>query len=554
MSKRHLLVGIAGILSLLVLLAVVKVEPFELLRLGFYSLNSIFRMLVAFILALLFAVTFGYFAATEKWGEKILIPIFDILQSVPTLGFFPAVIVLFISVFQGDRIGVELAAIFLIFSSMVWNMIFAVYESIKSMPREVLFAVEASGLNDWMKFRTLYLPTAIPALVYNSILSWANGWYFLIASEIISLGNSTYRLPGLGAFLVDSAAKSDFAALFLTLIFLAWIIFLMNSLLWKPLSLWSARFKHETFTEKTLERETIWDKLITVFPFLSKYLNFIGRKVFTLLKRIDSALNFMHVYLTRKSKKRKVFSRFVYYFIIFALFIAGAIFTYALYKSLSPIPSGVEKIPLALFFSFTRILVAFIISCIWTVPVAIYLASNKKAEKLLLPLFELTASIPATAFFPAIVAFIVGLTNNFEPAAIILLVTGMQWYLFFNVYGGARSIPNDVKQVASSYGVKNYLYYKRVLLPAILPAFVTGSITAIGGGWNALVVAEFISFGMNTYQVNGIGAVIVSAIHQEKGTSLLVLSLIAMVITIFVLNRLVWDKLYTYVTTRFKME
>lgn len=552
MKKRYFLFVVLFAIALISIIYVWHFEPYSLVKLSYYALNSLTRMFIAFTLSVVFAVSFGYYAGTQKWGEKILIPLFDLLQSVPTLGLFPVVIILFITLFNGSRIGIEFAAIFLIWMCMVWNLIFAVYESIKSIPNEVRHAVESTGLKGWMKYRTLYLPSTVPALVYNSILSWGNGWYFLLASELISLGSATYRLPGLGAFFVDSAAKGDYASLFLSMFILAVIIFLMNTLIWKPLSVWAARFKYESYSEST--EYTVLDSLAGDFTVFRTFLKKLNAAINWLFSTADKTACQIYLYTSKKFGDVKIFSKTMRAIVIATAVVFSIVFFYILLRALLILPPGVEKIPFAIFITFLRLLVAFAISCIWAVPAAVYLASNKKAEKILLPLFELTASLPATAFFPLVVAFVVSITSSFEPAAIILLVTGMQWYLFFNVYGGAKSIPSDLKQAAKSFGLKGKLYYTKLVLPAILPSFVTGAITAIGGGWNAVVVAEFISFGSNTYQVNGIGALIVQSLQKTGDVHFLVLSLTAMVITIFTLNRLVWDRLYNYVTTKFRVD
>lgn len=538
--------------KLLVLVLVLIASPFiigfyhlppEVWSLPFYGFSSLLRMTIAFIFSLVFAFFYGYYAATNKFGEKVLIPLLDVLQSVPVLGFFPAAIAFFILFLNGSSVGVELAAIFLIFTSMAWNIAFAVYESIKTIPEELSEAVSLFGLNSWQKFLKLYLPASIPKTVYNGILSWSAGWYFLVACEIISLGSKTYSLPGIGSFLVNVAAEGDLTGLFFGLAFLVLMIFAFNFLVWQPLSVWSEKFKYEDVSYST--QETLWSSFFKSFPFL---LTIKGRAMevieiaYSVVYKISNPFRkfyFQHVELLIPLIKKFIFYLIVlvslYIVIQLALFFEG-VFSSAL-------PSQAALIPESLLFSFARLLVSFAITCLIAVPLGIYV--GLKGSKNLLYFFEAMSAIPATALFPVII-IIVSAFAGFEFSVILLILTGMMWYVFFNVVAGVSSIPQDFKDLRRIFGLDLKSYLTRIVIPQMTPSFITGSITAFGGGWNALIVAEYINFGGKVLKVNGIGSLIDFSVYTSSNVKLLALSLLAMTVFIILLNSLVWKKLYKW--------
>ncbi|MCP8313640.1 MAG: ABC transporter permease subunit [archaeon] len=529
------------------------------------------RLLIAFLISLAFAISYGIIAARKARAEKILIPVLDILQSVPILGFFPAAVFFFIALFGGSWLGVEFAAIFLIFTSMVWNLTFAVYEQVSSIPKDIEEASESFGVKGWAKIRRLYIPATIPKLVYNGIMSWAGGWYFLVAAEIISLGSKTYILSGIGSFLASSAYKGDFGNAFLGLGALITTILLIDIFVWRPLEAYANRFKYDYVS-------TIEPSKEVAFP-LSRLINFLVRyprphihrlssKIVTIFSNVFSMIGNLFARAYGKLIENIVVTKIFSYMIIIALFSAfayglillilekGALFieSFRLLFVEHETAQVVLSIPSAIPLSIARLFIAYLIAVSWTLPVAIKISRSPRLFNSIMPIFQTLAAIPAVAFFPFIFVLMIGLPYGQEFASILLILTGMQWYLLFNLIGGVKSMPSDVEEVAKTFNLKRTVYWKRILLPSIYPSLVTGSITGWGGGWNALIVSEYITFGGKIYSVLGIGALLDMAAYELGNVALILLCVFAMIIAIFTINRLVWRRLYRIVVGRYRIE
>ncbi len=511
----------------------------ELELLPYYAVSSFLRMSVAYFFALCFALSYGYIAATNKNAKKIMLPFLDILQSVPILGFFPAAVLFFINLIPG-RLGVEVAAIFLIFTSMSWNMAFGVYESITTIPKELIEAADSFGIHGWQRLENLTLPATVPKLVYNSIVSWSGGWFFLVASEIISAGSKTHKLPGLGSFLIDTTYSGKIALMLIGLSTLIIIILLLELFIWRPMQSWADKYNYEYAGEKKPGE----------FIFSTKIIKYLFRLIFQTFSKITvSSYIIFHKYESIK-KTLKLFS-----YIILVLIILYFIYSFiiSITKMLLNLSDEAYFIPLAVVYSFLRLSAAYVICIIWTIPAAYYIVRSKKASSFLMPLMEVIASIPAIALFPAMVVIFIRY-GSLDIAAIILILLGMQWYLLFNLIAGVRSIPKDIENAATSFGVKGKLYLKKVLLPAMFPSFVTGSITAWGGGWNTLIVAEYIVFKGQVYHLFGIGYLLDKATFESPNSSMVILSVISMAITIIFLNRLIWQPLYRKALAKYKFD
>ncbi|MEM2925718.1 MAG: ABC transporter permease subunit [Methanocellales archaeon] len=503
-------------------------------------------MFFAYLISLVFSISYGYLAATNKRAEKVMLPVLDVLQSVPVLGFFPAAVLFFISLFQGSIIGVELAAIFLIFTGQAWNMAFGVYESITTIPKDLNDAVDSFGVIGIRKFAKLIFPACIPKLVYNSIMSWAGGWYFLIACEIITTGSDSYKLPGLGSFLMESSIKGDLNALLIGLAILIFIIVILDLFIWRPLSIWSENFKYE-YTGVS-GRKTSASPLLSMISRISYYWLQILEAIGSLSTQISRAIS------RHKGVLRVV--RISVYFLFLAIVMSAI--GYAALKLLpaftEPFPRDAYLIPQAILFSMARLLVAYFLCLSWTLPIAVLIAKHERASKYLTPVIEIAASIPAVALFPLIVLLLIRFTGTMDIPAIILILTGMQWYLLFNLIAGVKSIPADIEEATRSFGVKQWLYWKRILLPGIYPSFITGSITAWGGGWNALIVSEFVVFGGQTYYAFGIGYLLSRSTFIDPDPRMIIISVIGMIITIFLVNKFIWRSLYKKAELRYKIE
>ena len=564
------------------------------------SASSIYRMFAALGLSFVAAIIIGITAARKPLASKIIIPIIDILQSVPILGFFPAAIAFFITLFNGSSIGIEMAAIFLIFTSMAWNMIFSVYESVLSIPPELLETSYAYRANPLLQIRRLYLPASIPKLIYNSILSWASGWYFLTAAEIISLGSKTFTLRGLGSLLGNSVSSGQYIQALVALAILILIIMLTDFFFWRPLESYANRFKYDYSSSRTTATTTTTttrhQRHLGLYIYNGNIARLISRSsaVFSSILLSDFlARNPRPLIYIKSSRLIEALAKIVYFseLQIFAIIyqwfgnkrnqrifgiIALSILTFAvillaaqdsevIYKSFSALYAAyyslynnpqsakiISQIPLALLLSYLRLTAAYLLALAWTIPVAIKIANNPRFDRIL-PLFQTFAAIPATAFFPFVIVVVNYVPGGFEFLSILLILTGMQWYILFNLIGGVRSIPGDIEETARAFRVTKGQYVKRVLFPSIYPSFITGSITAWGGGWNSLIVAEYLVFGYKTYLVLGMGSLLDKAAYNIGNTILILLIVGIMSAIIVMINRLVWRRLYRKVIRKYSM-
>jgi NitT/TauT family transport system permease protein len=563
------------------------------------SVSSVYRMFAALGLSFVAAIVIGITAARKPLASKIIIPIIDVLQSVPVLGFFPAAIAFFITLFNGSIIGIELAAIFLIFTSMTWNMIFSVYESVLSIPSELLETSYAYRANLLLQLRRLYLPASIPKLIYNSILSWAAGWYFLTAAEIISLGSKTFTLRGLGSLLGNSVYSGQYIQAIIALVILISIILLTDFFFWRPLESYANRFKYD-YSSSTPRSIAAGISHKRHFRHLGLHLynENIARLISSSYNAFSSiqladflATNPRPLVYIKSSRLVGVFAKIVYFselhifhivyqwfgnrrnrrvfvsIVIVILTLIVILITveerYLIYKSFFAlynmslslysdfkIAKIISQIPLALLLSYIRLTAAYLLALAWTIPVAIKIANNPKFNRIM-PLFQTFAAIPATAFFPFVIIAVNYVPGGFEFISILLILTGMQWYILFNLIAGVRSIPGDIEETARAFRVTKAQYIRRVLFPSIYPSFITGSITGWGGGWNSLIVAEYLVFGYKTYSVLGMGSLLDKAAYNIGNTILILLIVGIMSAVIVMINRLVWRRLYGKVIRKY---
>lgn len=534
------------------------VENLKVSLIPYYLFRSLIRMFLAYFVSLIFAFTYGYLAATDKRREAILIPILDILQSVPILGFFPVAIAFFISIFPNSIVGVELASIFLIFTSQSWNIAFGIYESIKAIPRDIYEAYAFFDPYHLLRLRRLYIPASIPKIIYNSIVSWSNGWYFLVASEIFATGEKSFRLPGIGSFILVAASENKIGLVILGILSLALVIFLLDMFMWRPLSQWSRRFNYSVFPGEEEQKEVL-DIVIYFWEFVGNILSKLKNILLLLLEPFKRKS--VHPIDFRKILKSKIFEvvekgiRFLFTVGVIGILIYLSIATA---KGIVLLVSTfklqyVFTTAKSLFLSFLRILISYIIAVSWTVPVAIFLSQRKRLLNFVLPIFQILSSIPAISFFPLLLYFLLPFKFGLEIASIVLILTGMQWYIVFLALGGLKAIPNDLLEVVDSYRVKGKLKYTRLLIPSMLPSFLTGTITSIGGAWNALVVAEYIELKGKIYTVSGIGALLNDSLLNNEKT-LFIFALFAMVLTVYSINHFVYRPLYDKILDKYKME
>ncbi len=526
----------------------------QLSNLPYYAFCSFYRMLAAYIVSLIFAVSYGLAAARSRRNERILIPAIDIAQSVPVVGFFPAAIYFFVALAGGSRVGVELAAIFLIFTSQAWNLALGVYEAIKTIPVDSLEALDSFGVTGWMRLKRLYLPASVPKLVYNSILSWVAGWYFLIACEIIAVGPAHYKLPGLGSFLMEAADKGRSGELVAGLITLLVIIVLMDVLVWQPLSIWAQKFRYEFAASESAGTTQIYDLIASLGVNVRRHMRALIHPLTLAFARLtrSAPAQWLGALAQRIARPARI--------VTIAALVALVVYglgdgLVALVRMLrGPWPADARMIPAAAGASIVRLMIAYAISLAWTLPCTLVASDNPRLDRLIAPLAEIAGSMPATALFPVIVLFVIRLTGDMNLASVLLILTGMQWYLLFNLLAGARQVPADLKEAARSFGLRRFATWRKVTVPALSPSLVTGSITAWGGGWNALILSEYFIYRGHHYEVLGLGALLDRATYETGNGTMILLSLLSMVLIVMGLNRLLWRPLYNYATQTFRVD
>ena len=523
---------------------VISLEPAAL---PWYTALSVGRMTAAYVLSILFTLVYGYWAAYNRHAEKFLLPLLDILQSVPILSFLPVALLGFSAILP-EHIAVELAAIVLIFTSQVWNLTFAWYQALTTIPKELREASAIFRFGGWLRFKTLELPFAANSLIWNSVMSWAGGWFFLMAAEIFSVGQRDFRLPGLGAYLQEAANQQNLAAIAWGVATLVLVIVLLDQLVWRPLLAWADRFSLSMVSSDQPPTAWFYD-LLSSSALLSWFSGYIWQP---LMEAIDNRL--LRRSAVGMAVDRDKGQAWLWYF---GGGIAGLGLVYGAYRAglmlLSLSPGAWGNIGLGMAATLLRVLAALVITLAWTLPVGVAIGVNRRLAAWLQPLVQIAASVPATALFPVVLLFLWHLSGGLDMAAVLLMLLGTQWYMLFNIIAGAASIPQDLKYMTALLQLSRWERWRRLILPALFPFIITGAITASGGAWNASIVAEHIEFGGQTVQVIGIGAVIAQA-TADGDYALLLAATLSMILVVVLINRLVWRRLYRVAEEKYRME
>ena len=517
-----------------------------------YALYSLVRILVAYGISLVFALAYGYAAAKSKRAELVLIPLLDILQSIPVLSFLPGVMLAMVAVFPSRQLGVELGSIILIFTGQVWNIAFSFYSSLKTIPRDLREAAIIYRFSKWQRFTELDLPFSTIGLVWNSMMSVAGGWFFLMACEMFVLGDKDFRLPGLGSFLQTAASSGNTRAMLWGLATMVAVIVLMDQLIWRPVIAWADKFKFEQVESATTAGNSL--------------LNFIRRESFLIRlyrRLLHPVVNWLTIQFasgarraaatlaSAQAKQPRRLLRWV------ALVGVAGLTVYGIYRTLGELALLDRGDYFVLLRSagltFLRVNVALVIGALWTVPVGVAIGSSPRFARLMQPLVQLAASIPATALFPVLLLVLIRLRGGVEIAAMALMLLGTQWYILFNVIAGAMAIPTDLKEAAEVFGFSRWERWRRLILPGIFPYLVTGMVTASGGAWNASIVAEYFHFQGKVVEAPGLGSTISRASDAGHFHMLLAATLVMATIVVLI-NRVVWRRMYRLASSRFKLE
>jgi len=516
--------------------------------LPWYAVLSVGRMLAAYALSMLFCLVYGRWAAYDRRAESVLIPLLDVLQSVPILSFLP-VVLLSLSAILPEKVAAELASIVLIFTSQAWNLTFAWYQSLKTIPQELREAGTIFRFNGWLRFKALELPFAAISLIWNSMMSWAGGWFFLMAAEIFTVGQRDFRLPGLGAYLQEAANQGDVGAILWGVAALVLVVVALDQLVWRPLLAWSDRFKLEMVEGEEPPASWFHDAVRQ-----SRLADWFARAVWhPISERLDGYLvrRFPARGASPQGQRRAPWGSFVVLGIAAAALLYGAYRAALLLLAVPPVQwlhilEGVGA-------TLLRVGVALTVALAWTIPVGVAIGTNRRIAAWLQPIVQIAASVPATALFPVLVLALIGASGGLEVAAVLLMLMGTQWYLLFNIIAGASAIPQDLRYTTTLLGLGRWERWRTLILPALFPYIITGAITASGGAWNASIVAEHVEFAGRTLKTIGIGALIA----ESTGTGnypLLLAATLSMVFAVVLINRLVWRRFYRLAEERYRME
>ena len=519
------------------------------IALPWYALLSVGRMVAAYLLSLLFTLVYGYTAAYNRTAEKILMPALDVLQSVPILSFLPAVL-LSLSAILPQGFAAELASIVLIVTSQAWNMTFSFYQSLTTIPVELREASAIYRLNPWLRLKTMELPFAALGLIWNSMMSWAGGWFFLMAAETFTVGSRDFRLAGLGSYLQAAANTGDLRSIMFGVGALVLVIVMLDQFIWRPILAWADKFKVEMVERDDAPESWLYDVISR-----SWLLEQFSRNVWhPLTERLDAATGraFKTVAApVEQMEKRSSIVTIVVSIIVVVGSIYGGVRAVTL---LAALPGAQwSRIGLGAAATLLRVAVSLLIAAAWTIPVGVAIGTNRKVAAVLQPIVQIVASIPATALFPIILLALINASGGLNLAAVILMLMGTQWYLLFNVIAGALAIPQDLDYTTQLLQLKRWERWRTLILPALFPYLVTGMITASGGAWNASIVAEYVNFGGQTRSTIGVGALIAEATATGNYTLLLGATL-TLVLTVVAINRFFWRRLYAVAETKYRME
>jgi NitT/TauT family transport system permease protein len=513
-----------------------------------YAGLSLMRIGIAYFLSLAFALIYGYVAAYNPKAERFMIPLLDVLQSIPVLSFLPAVMLAMVALFPSRQLGVELGAILLIFTGQVWNMAFSFYASLKSIPREMHEAARIYRFSWWQRFIELELPFAAIGLVWNSMMSVAGGWFFLMACEMFVLGTRDFRLPGLGSYLQTAASAGDTTSILWGVGAMIVMIVLLDQLVWRPVIAWAEKFKVEQVESTDSPQSWVLNLLHH-----SRGLAYLRKKA---LYPLRESLTERFARAHETPAENAPTARKVWILRILAMALLASI-AYALLRVFI-ILAGVShsdavQIIIGLGATFLRVNATLLIGAAWTIPAGVLIGFSLRLARIAQPLAQIAASVPATALFPVVLLILIRLGGGLGIGSIVLLLLGTQWYILFNVIAGAMAIPTDLKEACSVFGITGWERWRKLILPGIFPYLVTGMVTASGGAWNASIVAEYFHFKGQTFATTGLGALISQA-TDSGNFQLLIASTILMAATVITVNRLVWRRMYHLAETRFRLE
>ena len=517
--------------------------------LPYYALRTIMRMFIALGFSLLFTFSYATIAAKSARAEKVLIPLLDVLQSVPILGFLAFLVVFFVNLFPGSVAGYEAACIFAIFTSQAWNMAFSFYQSLRNVPPDLIEVANGFNLTPWQRFWQLETPFAMPGLIWNMMMSMSGGWFFVVASEAIAVGDNTTKLPGIGSYIDLANSRSDYGAILAAVAMMAIVILAYDQLLFRPLVAFSSRFTVELLANPQQERSWVMDLFVRTRWLRPLWM--VSARLFRRMALLKLNLSSPGKARTRGTRKPSRTVDIVFYAGV-TFITAYCILTIARFVSTALSWNDVGLAALLSLYTLIRVFVLIILATMIWVPIGIWIGLRPKLASRIQSLAQFLAAFPANVVFPLAVLLLVTFKLNPNIWLSALIIFGTQWYILFNVIAGAQAYPNDLKEAARSFGIRGWDWWIKVMIPGIFPYYVTGALTASGGSWNASIVAEYVKAGDHTEIAQGIGSYI--AIATGKGNfQQIVLGVAVMSVFVILFNRLLWRPLFGLAEKRLRL-
>ncbi|KGL52677.1 ABC transporter permease [Pantoea ananatis] len=514
-----------------------------------YAMRTTLRMLVAMLASLVFSLIYGTLAAKSRRAEKVLVPILDILQSVPVLGYISFTVTFFIALFPGQVLGVELAAIFALFTSQAWNMTFSFYQSLRTVPADLVEVSRGFHLTGWQRFWKLDAPFAVPGLVWNMMMSMSGGWFFIVASEAITVGNNTFTLPGVGGYLAQAILHKNIHAVGWVLLTMVIVILAYDQLLFRPLVAWADKFRMEN--TRSGNAPTSWVRDLMRRTRLIHQIFTPLRLLLSALARISwrwpiaAPVRFENNIRRASRLGDTVWGAFV---ILLTLYVVYRVITYV---QIGVTLDEVKHVFTLGLITLLRVSVLILISSLIWVPLGVMIGLRPALAGKIQPVAQFLAAFPANLMFPVFVIMIVHFHLNPDIWLSPLIVLGTQWYILFNVVAGTSAFPNDYKEAAANFHIRGWQWWRQVMLPGIFPYYITGAITASGGAWNASIVSEFVQWGNTQVTAHGLGAYIAQTTAAGDFPKIILgIAVMSLFVTLF--NRLLWRPLYVYAESKFR--
>ena len=527
----------------------------DIWNIPYYAGRTLLRMWIAFGFSLLFTFAVGYAAAHNRIARAVILPALDILQSVPVLGFLSITVTGFMALFPGSLLGVECASIFAIFTGQVWNMAFGFYHSLVTIPKDLREAATNFRLSRWQQFGTLEVPSSMHSLIWNSMMSFGGGWFFVAQSEAITVLNKNIKLPGLGSYMATAVEKGDNTAAVWAIVAMLAVILASDQLVWRPLLAWADKFKMELVESGDAPQSWLYNFVRRAYLF-----DWVEGKISQPLSdafiRLKKRLGTLEVL---PKEPRKMATRWI------PRLLGLVLGLWLVYQMILGVVAAVDAVYnhvswhqflhlcfLGLLTMGRVALMTVAATLVWT-PIGVWIAAKPNVARIAQPFAQIAASFPVNMTFPFVVGFFVATHISINWGSILLIAMGTQWYILFNVIAGAMAIPSDLKEAARTYGLRGWSLWRTLILPAIFPFWVTGACTAAGGAWNASIVAELATWGDTTLKAKGLGAYI-AEVTQKGDTPMIISSIAVMCIFVVLTNKLIWRRLYGYAEKRFHLD